>query len=96
LAAQKVFWQNTFEVFWISKTLSKVFFGKTLLNLSVGPVHPYRRETISTHTEKLSRNRRLQENMESRQNLCFVVPSVLPPLSPHQSSIIVAPISERK
>jgi hypothetical protein len=28
LAAQKVFWQNTFEVFWISITLLKVFLAK--------------------------------------------------------------------
>jgi hypothetical protein len=38
------------------------------------------RETISTlNTEKFSRNRRFQENMESCQNPFFGAPSVLPP-----------------
>ena len=40
-------------------------------------------------TEKLSCNRRLQENMKSRQNLFFVAPSVLPPPFPPQSSIFL-------
>jgi hypothetical protein len=37
------------------------------------------RNYFKAHTEKLFRNRRLQENMESCQNLFFGAPSVLPP-----------------
>ena len=58
-----------------------ICFGKS--HLSVGPVHPYWRETISRlHTEKLSRNQQLQENMESCQNLFLVHPQYCPPFSP--------------
>ena len=68
-----------------SETLSVL--PKHFLFLSVGPVHPYRRETISRlHTEKLSRNRRLQENMESPKSF-FVRPQYCPPLFPPQSSV---------
>ena len=45
-------------------------------------------EKNSLTTEKISRNRRLQENMESRQNLFFGAPSVLPPPFPPQSSSV--------
>jgi len=59
---------------------------KHFLFSSVGPVHPYRRETMARlHTVKLSHNWQLQENIESRQNL-FCAPSVLPPLF-SQSSV---------
>jgi len=58
---------------------------KHFLFSSVGPVHPYRRETMSRlHTEKLSRNRRLQENMESHQNLFLCALSIAPPFFPIQ------------
>ena len=76
--------QKCFELpkhFWKCFALAKHFW-----NFSVRPVHPYWREAISTlHTEKLSRNRRLQENLESRQILFFCAPSVLliPPKRRH-------------
>ena len=57
-----------------------VFCQNTFVLSSVGPVHPYWRETISRlHTEKLSRNRQLQENMESRENLFWGRPQYAPP-----------------
>jgi len=68
---QKVFWQNR-------KCLSVL--PKHFLFLSVGPVHPFRRETMTRlYTEKLSRNWRLQENVELHQNLFFVLPQYCPP-----------------
>ena len=61
---------------------------KHILFLSVGPVHLYRRETISRlHTERLSCNRPLQENMELRQ-IFLVRTQYCPPLLFPQSSVI--------
>jgi len=100
LAAQKVFWQNTFEsvlakhfwkcfVFPKPKHFRKCFaLAKHFWNLSVGPVHPYQEKLYQRYRRNfLSRNWQLQENMESRQNLFFGAPSVLLPPFPPQSSV---------
>ena len=68
--------QNTFKsVLNCQNTFKSVF---NLLGLFVEDT--FRRETISTlHTEKLSRNWLLQENMESSK-ICFLVrPQYCPP-----------------
>ena len=56
--------------------------------LSVGPVHQYRRETISTlHTEKLSRIGDYKKIWNRAKIFFLLRPQYCPPLPPPQSSL---------
>jgi hypothetical protein len=86
--------KSILALFLISKHFWSVLLWQTLLKficLASSSV-----EIISTlHTEKISRNWRLQENMESCQNLFLVRPHFSPPSPPpiHLKSAIKAPFS---
>ena len=85
-----MFWQNTFEsvlyfqntfesVLDFQNTFESVFWQTTFEIIYWASSSILERNYFKAHTEKLFRNRRLQENMESCQNLFFGAPSVLPP-----------------